>query len=166
MTDDPTKQVARLERRLERERVARAEAEKIAEDGLRELYEVNRALDERVKDRTRELEVARANAVAANEAKSDFLAHISHEVHTPINGVLGMLELLDASVQGEQERSWLRSASASVERMQRLFVRLLAHLELESVDLTAVAEPKPVADILDELAARWRTRPSRSVARS
>lgn len=158
MSDDLRAQVTRLERRLERERVARAEAEKIAEDGLRELYEVNQALDERVQERTRELEVARANAVAANEAKSQFLAHISHEVHTPINGVLGMIELLDASVQGDQERAWLHSAAASVERLQRLFVRLLAHLELESVDLAAVAEPRPVADVLDELAARWRTR--------
>lgn len=158
MSSDAEQQVARLERRLERERAARAEAEKIAEDGLRELYEANRALDQRVQERTRELEIARANAVAANEAKSEFLSHISHEVHTPINGVLGMIELLDASVAGEQERAWLHSAGQSVERLQRLFARLLAHLELESVDLLAIAEPKSVGEILDELAARWRTR--------
>ncbi|MEO0495097.1 MAG: HAMP domain-containing sensor histidine kinase [Actinomycetota bacterium] len=158
MSEELHARISRLERRLERERQARVDAEKIAEDGLRELYDVNQALDERVTARTRELEIARANAVAANEAKSQFLAHISHEVHTPINGVLGMLELLDASTQGDTERSWLRSASTSVERLQRLFVRLLAHLELESVDLAAVAEPKAVAEILDELAARWRTR--------
>lgn len=155
---DAQKQISRLERRLERERIARVEAEKIAEDGLRDLYEANQALDRRVQDRTRELEVARANAVAANEAKSQFLAHISHEVHTPINGVLGMIELLEASVAGEQERSWLHSAATSVERLQRLFARLLAHLGLESVDLLAIAEPRPVGEVLDELAARWRTR--------
>ena len=158
MTSDAAEQVARLERRLERERIARSEAEKIAENGLRELYEANRALDRRVQERTRELEIARANAVAANEAKSEFLAHISHEVHTPINGVLGMIELLDASVAGEQERAWLHTAEQSVKRLQRLFARLLAHLELEAVDLLAIAEPAAVGEVLDELAARWRTR--------
>lgn len=161
-TPDAQQAIARLERRLERERAARVEAERIAEEGLRELYEVNQALDQRVQDRTRELETARAQAVAANEAKSEFLAHISHEVHTPINGVLGMIELLDTAIDGEKEREWLQSAGASIERLQHLFSRLLAHLSLEGVDLLAAATETPVGDLLDELAAQWRTRAAAS----
>lgn len=156
--DDPADLAARLESRLARERRARADAERIAEEGLRELYEVNRELDERVQARTRELEVAKAQAVAANRAKSEFLAHISHEVHTPINGVLGMIELLDGAVVGEREREWLASAATSVARLQHLFSRLLAHLSLEGVDLLAEAEPVSAGEFVDDLAGRWRGR--------
>ena len=67
----------RLERRLERERRARADAERIAEDGLRALYDANRSLDRRIAERTRELEDATRRAEAASNARGAFLAHIS-----------------------------------------------------------------------------------------
>src|SRR5215475_7155503 len=40
-------------------------------------------------------ERARAEAAAANQAKSTFLATVSHEIRTPMNGVLGMVEVLE-----------------------------------------------------------------------
>jgi PAS domain S-box-containing protein len=44
--------------------------------------------------RARELERARTEAEAANHAKSDFLTHMSHEMRTPMNGIIGMAGLL------------------------------------------------------------------------
>ncbi len=54
--------------------------------------------------RARELVIARDAAVVADKAKSEFLAKMSHEVRTPMNGVLGMTELLlNTPLNGRQQ---------------------------------------------------------------
>ena len=63
-------------------------------------------LEERVRHRTRELELAKEDAEAANVAKSAFLATMSHEIRTPLNGVLGMAQAMRSddltAMQGER----------------------------------------------------------------
>ena len=59
-----------------------------------ELEKYRLHLEELVKARTNELEVARDAAEAANRAKSTFLSNMSHELRTPLNAILGFAQLM------------------------------------------------------------------------
>lgn len=154
----PDKDLTRALRRLERERAARLEAETIAEESVRRLYAANQDLDRRIAERTLDLDRARLAAEQASRAKSSFLAHVSHEVRTPLNGIRGMIELVESAELDPQQRAWLTSANESAERLRRLFVRLLRYVELEGVDATITASARRVEEILDAAAGRWRVR--------
>ncbi|OUS32117.1 hypothetical protein A9Q99_01540 [Gammaproteobacteria bacterium 45_16_T64] len=58
------------------------------------LQESNNTLEQRVLERTQELQITHDLALSANRAKSGFLATMSHEIRTPMNAVLGILGLL------------------------------------------------------------------------
>jgi len=65
------------------------------------LKEANESLEQRVQQRTEQLEQqavelreARIKADSANQAKSDFLSAMSHELRTPLNGILGYAQIL------------------------------------------------------------------------
>lgn len=60
-------------------------------------------LEDRILERTEQLETALRAALAASQAKSEFLANVSHELRTPMTGVIGMLDLvLETGLSAEQ----------------------------------------------------------------
>jgi signal transduction histidine kinase/CheY-like chemotaxis protein len=69
------------------------------------LEQTNVQLEQRVSERTAQVQAAKVIADNANQAKSEFLANMSHELRTPLNGILGYAQILGRSkVLPEKER--------------------------------------------------------------
>ena len=79
----------------------------------RNLAALNTALEQRVAERTAELNVAKAAAEDANRAKTQFLAEMSHHIRDPLNSVLGMAELLQDTPLNEQQRKYIANIGAA-----------------------------------------------------
>jgi osomolarity two-component system sensor histidine kinase SLN1 len=81
-------------------------------------------LEERVAQRTAELETSKKAAEAANESKTLFIANISHELKTPLNGILGMC----AVCMSEDDPVKLRRSLGIIYKSGDLLLNLLTDL--------------------------------------
>ena len=89
----------------------------------------------------REVAIARDEAVEASNMKSAFLANVSHEVRTPMNGVIGMTELLLDTSLSDEQREYALQVGRSSEQMLAILNDILdlskiegGHLELDIAD--------------------------------
>lgn len=81
-------------------------------------------LEERVQQRTAELEQSKKAAEAANESKTLFIANISHELKTPLNGILGMC----AVCMSEEDPVKLKRSLGIIYKSGDLLLNLLTDL--------------------------------------
>ncbi len=107
-------------------------------------------------DRNHELAMAeqqRAMAVQASEAKTRFLATLGHEIRTPMTGVLGMAELLQASKLDNRQHGQVHAIHRAGKHLLRLVNDALDLARIEADKLVLSEEPFDLHLLVDEAAA-------------
>ncbi len=95
---------------------------------------------------------AKLAAEAANEAKSRFLANISHELRTPMNAILGMVELALPRQVDPAAKDFLQTASESAGLLLVLLNDLLDSAKIESGKLELESAPFSLRRVLGQIA--------------
>ncbi|MES2581121.1 MAG: response regulator [Pseudomonadota bacterium] len=128
-----------------------------AEQSVRSL---NAQLEQRVLDRTAELQVANRNletrtqeAETANRAKADFLANMSHEIRTPMNAILGLAYLLQQSPLDADARDLVGKIRNAGRSLQSIINDILDISKIEAGRLEIEHAPFRLGDVLENLAS-------------
>lgn len=110
-------------------------------------------LEALVQERTADLQVAKQAAEAANRAKSIFLATISHELRTPMNGIMGMTQLVQRKVSEPRIAEQLAAVMDSARHLLNLINNLIDVAHLESKRLALEQQNFVVGDLRQSLEA-------------
>jgi signal transduction histidine kinase len=120
------------------------------------LHEHNQ--NERLVERSAELERLSSELLRANRVKSEFLANVSHELRTPLNAIVGFVELLHDGVYGEltsRQMPPVERITSSANHLRQLVDQILdlakmaagrLEVHMESLDLRAM-----VLDVASEV---------------
>ncbi len=99
---------------------------------------------------------ARMEAEKANLTKSRFIAMISHEIRTPINGLLGTLSLLEDSQLDEPQRELLDVAVASGENLRMLLNDVIDFSRLETGKIQLEPSPFSIHKLAQQMIEFWQ----------
>jgi signal transduction histidine kinase/DNA-binding response OmpR family regulator len=126
----------------------------------REIQQHRELLEERIRQRTEELENAMKTALAASHAKSEFLANMSHELRTPMNGLLGMLDVVLDSKLSSEQRDHLQTAQRSAYSLLALLNDILDLSKIEAGKMVLEKIPFNIRTVLDDCLKAFQARAS------
>jgi PAS domain S-box-containing protein len=103
-----------------------------------------------LKQAERDLQRARGAAEAASQVKSDFLANISHELRTPMNGIIGFTELALGTQLTEEQREYLGIVKSSSDHLLSLLSEILDFSRTEANELRPETLPFRLRQTIDQ----------------
>ncbi|MCX6614371.1 MAG: ATP-binding protein, partial [Acidobacteria bacterium] len=115
-----------------------------------------RLLEEKVEERTAELESAMLAAQSSNRAKTEFLATMSHEIRTPMNGVLGAVQILNGSPLNSDQQKLVNVIRQSGEDLVGIVDDILSLSKVEAGKLTLEKTTVSIPALCENLVALFR----------
>lgn len=99
-------------------------------------------------------------AEAASRAKTNFLAHVSHDIRTPLNHIIGFAELMEHEAYGAlgdtRYRDYVQTIKSSGQHLLNSFATILDLVELESGQKPLRQEPVLLDEVMDCVVRRFR----------
>ena len=86
----------------------------------------------KLEDKENKLEIIHQNLQSALSVKSDFLATISHEIRTPVNGIVGMNQLLLEADLNEEERNYAETANRCAHKLIETVEAMIEYSDIKS----------------------------------
>jgi signal transduction histidine kinase len=121
---------------------------------VRDLLHARARAEATLREGAERLRAARADAEAANAAKSAFLATMSHELRTPLNAIGGYVQLLEMGLQGPltgEQRTALARVQRSQQHLLGLINSVLNFAKLEAGQVTYDVRAADVRDVVAEV---------------
>lgn len=117
-----------------------------------------KALELQVAEKTKELKMSSENAremalraESANQAKSRFLTNISHEIRTPISGIIGITDLILQSALPEPQQSNFIMIKRSAQQLMEVLDDILDFSKIEAGQLNLDYMPFELPPLLNEV---------------
>lgn len=88
-----------------------------------------------------------------DKAKSDFLARMSHEIRNPINGIIGMTEMIQVEAEGDNIKEYAANARNSSNTLLRIINDILDVSKIESGKIEIVATEYYLKDVIRDVIA-------------
>lgn len=108
-------------------------------------------LEDKIQERTKELETARNEAQAASTLKSRFVANMSHEIRTPLNGIIGFTNILLENVKDDVDSEYLNLIKTSADSLLELVNNALDFSKIEAGKLEINKEVFNLKNILESV---------------
>jgi len=119
-----------------------------------ELQRINQEMEQRIVERTAQLEIAKTKAESADRLKSAFLATMSHELRTPLNSIIGFTGILMQRLGGplnEEQDKQLGMVYKSAKHLLDLINDVLDISKIEAEQLNVVSEPFNLRDSVEKV---------------
>jgi K+-sensing histidine kinase KdpD len=132
--------------------------QQLLNESLQNLENLNKSLEEKVFERTiqlqgsnEKLEVLNLKLLDLDRAKTGFLNLISHEIRTPLNGIIGPLELLKESAHAREISDLVEILDTSVNRLEKFAMNALLITRLKTKHIEIKKDKIYLSNLINEV---------------